>query len=198
MIVLYVILAILAVIIAGLGFILFTKLTVILSVGNEGLVINICKLGIKYKIPLKKDNDKNKRKKEKIKNEEKLSSEDGIMKKFFDIRNNFMRQKNAISEALSYLKGKISLDGVGVIGKFGTGNPVSGGMAYGTIHAFVNTVTAFSAQFFSVEKPPSVDVKFFPDKAVLELTAAFLLKAKPVDILKALYKYKKILKKGNK
>ena len=161
MIVLYIILAILAVLIAGLGFFLFTKLTVILSVGNEGLVINICKLGIKYKIPLKKD--KNKPKKEKNKNEEKLSSEDCVMKRFFDIRNNFMRQKNAISEALSYLKGKISLDGVGVIGKFGTGNPVSGGMAYGSIHAFVNTVTAFSAQFFKVEKPPAVDVKFIPD-----------------------------------
>lgn len=196
MIALYIILAIFSVLIAGLGFILFTKLTVILSVGSEGLIINICKFGIKYKIPLKKD--KNKEKKEKTDVEKKLSSEDGIMKKFFDIRNNFMRQKNAISEALSYLKGKISLDEIGIIGKFGTGNPVSGGMAYGSIHAFVNTVTAFSAQFFSVKKPPSVNVKFFPDKAVFEMTAAFLLKAKPIDILKALYKYKKILKKGNK
>ncbi len=192
MAVLYVILALLAILVIAAVVLLYTKMRLIISVGSGGLYIKVCKFGFSYTVPLDKT-DKADKKEEK---KEAISNEDSIMKRFLDMRNNFMRQKKAVSVALSYLRGRIYLNEVGIIGKFGTGNPVTGGIAYGSVCGFVNTVIAFSGQFFVVEKPPVIDVKFKAQESVIEIKAAFLVDAKLIDIIKALLKYKKILTKG--
>ncbi len=196
MAVLYTILIILAVILTVAGIFLFTSLRLIISVGNGGVFIKICKFGFSFTVPLDKiKKNKAAKKPEDVKNAKKMNSEDGIMKKFFDMRNNFMRQKKALSEMLAYLKGKIFLKETGFIGKFGTGNPITGGVAYGSVCAFVNTVAAFSGNFFVFEKPPVINVDFKPQEAVFEIKCAFLIDAKPFYIVKAFLIYKKIVAK---
>ena len=196
MAVLYTILIILAVVLTAFAILLFTKLRLIISVGNSGIYIKICKFGFDFTVPLDKmKKNSQSTKSEDLKKLEKLSKEDGIMKKFLDMRNNFMRQKKAVSGALGYLKGKIFLNEVGFIGKFGTGNTITGGVAYGSVCAFVNTVAAFAGNFFVFEKPPVINVDFMPQEAVFEIKSAFLIDAKPFHIIKAFLIYKKILTK---
>jgi len=195
--VLYTLLILLTVFLVVAGVFVFTKLRLIISVGNNGLMLKLVKFGFSFTIPL--DRIKKKSKNIKPEDEEKikqLNKEDSIMKKFFDMRNNFMRQKKALTEVFSYLKGKIFLHEIGIIGKFGTGSPASGGMAYGTVCSFINGVTAFFANFFVLEKSPVINVEFKPQEAIIEIKAAFLIDAKPYSIIKAFIIYKNILKKG--
>lgn len=197
MVILYTMLIILAVILTVALIFIFTSLKLVISVGNSGIYIKILKFGFSFNIPLDKMKNKSAKsikKPEDEKNAKKLNSEDSIMKKFFDMRNNFMRQKKALSEVLGYLKGKISVNETGFIGKFGTGNPVTGGIAYGSVCAFVNTISSFSGNFFVLEKPPVINVDFKPQEAVFEIKCAFLVEAKPYYIVKAFLIYKKISK----
>ena len=199
MAVLYTILIILAVILTVALIFIFTSLKLVISVGNSGIYIKILKFGFSFDIPLDKvNNGKKSKKPEDEKNAKKLNSEDSIIKKFFDMRNNFMRQKKALSKVLGYLKGKIFVKETGLIGKFGTGNPVTGGIAYGSVCAFVNTISSFLGNFFVLEKPPVINVDFKPQEAVFEIKCAFLVEAKPFYIVKAFLIYKKNISKETK
>ncbi len=196
MAVLYIILIILAVLLIFSGILLFTKLRLIVSIGDGGVFIKLSKFGFSFTLsPDKLNKNQENKKPEDTKNAQKLNKEDGVMKKFFDMRNNFMRQKKAFGAVLSYLRGKIILNEAGIIGKFGTGSPMTGGIAYGTVCGFVNAVSAFLGNFFVLEKAPVINVDFLPEEAVIEIKTAFLIDARPYDVLKAFFIYKKFLKK---
>lgn len=171
---------------------LFTKLTLIITVDKKGLGVKIKKFNIGFTLDLNKKKDE-----KKVKDiAKKADTEDKIMKKFFDIRNNFMRQKNAICAGLSYMRGKIDLSEIALFGYFGTGNPMTGGIAYGTVYAFFNTVTAFLGNCLVVKNQPHLDIKLKENKCICDLSGAFMIKAKPYDVLKAILIYKKTLEKG--
>lgn len=192
MVALYIVLALLLIFVLFFAVMLFTKLTLVITINKKGLGIKIKKfnIGFNFKINTKKDP---KEVKEKAK---KMDDESKVMKKFLDTKNNFMRQKSSIGVALSYMKGKVDLCEVALYGYFGTGNPMSGGIVVGTVYAFLNTVVGFLGNFFNIETQPHINVKLKEKQSICDLNGAFMVKAKPYCVLKALYIYKKSLKKG--
>ena len=189
----YILITVIALILILCAVLFFTKLTLIITIDKKGLGVKIKKFNFGFTFGL------NKKKEDKVVREieKKVDNEDKIMKKFFDIRNTFMRQKNAISASLSYMRGKIDLNEIALYGYFGTGNPMTGGIAYGTVYAFFNTVTAFLANYFVIKSQPHLNLKLKEHQCICDLIGAFMIKAKPYDVLKAIVIYKKTLKKGN-
>mgnify|MGYP001026216189 FL=1 len=191
---LYIILGILILAVIIAAALLFFDFSVIISIEGKKIKILLKTLGIKFAVPLDK-NEKKRRKNEKSEKHEKEEtqekSEDGIMKRFLDLRNNFMRQKNAVTLALVYLRKKIKIEEFGAAGEFGTGNAASTGIAYGTVTAFINTVFGFLGQYFSLKKPPALNVSMNYNKPVFNIRFMFMITAKPYHLLKAFMIYRK-------
>ena len=120
----------------------------------------------------------------------KPQTEQTVMEKFLNLRNNFSRQKKAIELALIYFKNKIELKDFGITGEFGTGNAATTGMAYGAVSAFVNTVFGFLGQLFLIKKAPHIAVRLSYDKAAFSLRFAFMLRTTLWYLLKAFFIYK--------
>lgn len=171
---------------------IFTKLTLVVSIDKKGIKIKLkkFKIGFTFKIEKKEEDPRVKE------NAKKVESEKKVMNKFLNIRNTFMRQKSAVAQSLSYLKGKITLCEVALYGYFGTGNPMTGGIVCGTVYAFFNTVLGFLGNFFDIPQKPHVNVKLKENQCICDLSGAFMIKAKPYDVIKAVIIYKKTLKKG--
>lgn len=191
MLALYIILGILLFLFILLALLLFLDFSVILSTDGKIISVKIKILGITIKIPLSpKEKQKEKPKKETKKPE----TEETVMQKFLNLRNNFARQKNAIELAVIYLRKRINIEDFGITGEFGTGNAASTGIAYGAVSAFVNTVFGFLGQFFVIKKPPVTALELSYDKAVFNLKFAFMIKTKLWHLLKAFLIYKNNIK----
>lgn len=198
MIALYIILTLIFLFLLLCAILVFTKLTIVVTVDKKGLNIKLQKFKLSFtvKIGKGKKEEKSGKKKQSEEEKEKEKSEKKAFYKLHNIKNNFIRQKNALSKSLSYLKGRIVLSDISLFGYFGTGNPVSGGIVCGTVYAFFNTVLGFLGNFFNIPSSPHVNVKLKENQAVCDLSGAFLIKAKPYDVIKAIIIYKKTLKKG--
>lgn len=193
MTVLYVFLAILLILILLSLILLFSEFTVIMSTEGKNISVRLEALGLSFKLPLDKKTEK-KAKKTKKEEPTKNENEESVMKKLMDMRNNFTRSKKALELAIIYLKNKIKLCELGVMGEFGTGNAAATGIAYGAFNAFVNTVFGFLGQFFSIKNPPETAVKLEYNKAVFNIKFAFMVKTKPFYLLKAFLIYKDNIK----
>jgi len=190
MLALYIILGILLILLIAVSLLLFLKFSVILSTEGKNINIKIKILGIAFSIPL----SKNEKAKEEKKEKPKVETEETVMEKFLNLRNNFTRQKNAIELAVIYLRKKIEIDDFGITGEFGTGNAASTGIAYGAVNAFINTVFGFLGQLFLIKKAPVTAVKLEYNKAVFNLKFAFMIKTKLWYLLKAFLIYKNNIK----
>jgi hypothetical protein len=158
---------------------LILDFSVILSYNEKSFIIKIKALGFTIKIPKIKD------KKAKQKKEKKIETQDTVMKKFLDLRNEFTRKKNALSLTLSYLKGKIKIYETGIAGKFGLGNAAATGIAYGSLHAFLGVFTGFLGNLLQLEKLPSVNIDLDYDKIVFDIQFLAVIKIKPYHLLNA-------------
>lgn len=189
MTILLILLGILIFLILTAFLLLFSTFSVILSTEGKSINIKIKVLGIGFSVPLSKKEKKTKKKKEE-KEKNVTETEESVMKKFFDLRNNFNRSKKAIELVLIYLRKRIEISDFGVMGEFGTGNAAATGMAYGAVNAFANTVLGFLGQYFSIKKPPVTAVKLNYEKAVFNMKFAFMVKTKLWYLLKAFFIYR--------
>ena len=178
---------ILAIIFILLILFLFLKFSVILSIKKGNLEVRIKVLGLNFKIPL----DKKKKSGEEA---ESLKDEDSIMKKFMDFRNGFNRMKDAIKSALSYLRYKIEIFEMGILGDFGTGNAATTGIAYGSVEALLSAVSSLIGQYFELSKPIRVNIDLNFSEPVFNISFHAIVKARPIHILIAVLKFLKAKK----
>lgn len=172
-----VLLVILAVLLLLVALLLFCPCSMILSVGEQELLIKLKVLGICIRIPLGKKEKK--AKKEKKNPKEPKEDKESVMKKFLEMRNTFARTREAIGKALSYLSRKIHIPRICVLGTFGLGDAALTGMSYGMIEAFTSVVTGFLQHFFVFEKPVYYGLNMDYDNVVFRLQFAMEVKTKP-------------------
>ena len=189
--VLYIVLGILIFLIIAVLLLLFFDFSVILSTEGKKIKVFIKVLGIKFSVPLSKKEKKNV---EKFAEESAEAEEETVMKRFFDMRNNFSRQKKALELALIYMKKRIIIDELGAVGEFGTGSAASSGIAYGTVMGFVNGVFGFLGQYFSLKKPPDIRLGINYDKPVFDIRFMFMVRTKPWYLLRAFLIYRNNIK----
>ena len=155
---------------------LFLKFSVILSIKNGALELRIKVFGIKLKISLPVDKKQGEKK-------EKPRDENSVMKKFMDFRNEFNRKKSAISNALGYLRYKIEIHDVCILGDFGTGNAATTGIAYGSVQMLAGGISSLIGQYFTLEKPLKMNVALNFEKPVFEMSFHASITARPVHLL---------------
>lgn len=178
---------ILLVILMLLALLLFCPFSLLLSVGEQELLVKIKVLGISIRIPL----DKKEQKEKKPKKEEPKEDKESAMKKFLEMRNTFARIKEALGKTLSYLSKKIRIPQLAVMGKFGLGDAALTGMSYGMVEAFTGVVTGFLQHFFVFEKPVYYKLDMDYDNVIFKLRFATEVKTKPWYLVKgALIFYK--------
>jgi len=171
-----------AVIIILFILILFLKFSVILSIKKGDLEVRVRVLGLKFKIPLEK----------KVKEtEEAAKDENSVMKKFMDLRNDFHRIKEAIKAALTYLRYKIELYDMGILGDFGTGNAATTGVAYGSVQAFLSAISSLIGQYFELKRPIRVNVDLNFSDPVFNISFHAIVKARPIHLLIGVMKFLK-------
>ena len=178
---------ILAIVLILLVLFLFLKFSVIISIKKGNLELWIKVLGLKLKIPL--DGKKNEE-------AEKPKDENSVMKSFMDVRNTFNRMRIAATAALSYLRYKIELDDIGILGDFGTGDAATTAIAYGSVQAFTASVTSLVGQYFELKKPATVKVDLNFLEFVFEIGFHALIKARPIHLLIGALKFFTTLKKN--
>lgn len=179
-----VLLIILGIILLLVALVLFCPLSVLVSVGEQEMILKLRVLGIRIRIPLGGKDKKDKPKKEKKPEQTSEDDKESAMKKFLEMRNTFARIREALGKTLSYLSQKIHIPQLGVIGKFGLGDAALTGMSYGMVEAFVGVVTGFLQQFFVFDKPVYRRLDLDYDNVVFKLQFAMEVKTKPFYLVR--------------